>query len=232
MPKDDDPRTGKAGSDGDENGFAGGTNATSRVPRDNLVVTHHETTIGGKKVSYTATAGTVVLNHEKVAEGEKEGTFEGVKPRAEVFFVAYELDGVTDKSGVPLPDGSSRGQEAGRLIDRTLAELDDRGVLFSVPLASLLRRLEDVFQARYRELGEHAAAAADANLRFGAQLALAVPGFSACSARMASVVWRLARASRNLPSRISVMIAADASKYSGPGPWCAAPCSRWNTLRP
>src|SRR5690606_14961633 len=64
-----------------------------RVPADNLVVTHHETTIGGKKVGYTATTGTIVLSHEKMGEGDKAGTFEGVKPRAEVFFVAYELDG-------------------------------------------------------------------------------------------------------------------------------------------
>lgn len=85
------------------------------------------------------------------------------------------IDGVTDKSGVPLPDGSSRGQEAGRLIDRTLAALDAEDLLFDLPLASLLQRFEDAFQERYRELGEHDAAAADANLRFGAQLALAVP---------------------------------------------------------
>ena len=133
MPKDDDPRTGGAGSDGDENGFAGGPNATARVPRDNLVVTHHETTIGGKKVSYTATAGTVVLNHEKVAEGEKEGTFEGVKPRAEIFFVAYELDGVTDKSSRPLtfsfnggPGSSSVWMHLG-LFGPKRVELDDDG---------------------------------------------------------------------------------------------------------
>jgi len=40
----------------------------------------------------------------------------------------------------------------------------------------------------------------------------AVAGRSACSARIASVVWRLARCSRNLPSSTRVMTAAEASK--------------------
>ena len=41
----------------------------------------------------------------------------------------------------------------------------------------------------------------------------AVGARSACKARMAPVVWRLARASRYLPSSTSVMTTADASKY-------------------
>ena len=86
------------------------------------------------------------------------------------------IDGVTDKSGRPLPDGSSRGQEAGRLIERTLYDLATEGSLFDVPLALLLERLEINFQNRYRELGELAEASETPNLRFGAQLALAVPG--------------------------------------------------------
>lgn len=86
------------------------------------------------------------------------------------------IDGVTDKSGVPLPDGSSRGQEAGRLIARTVAALDDEGLLSTVPVAAFLGRLEETFQARYRELGELEAAAADPNFRYAAQLALAVEG--------------------------------------------------------
>lgn len=86
------------------------------------------------------------------------------------------IDGVTDKSGVPLPGGSSRGQEAGLLIDRTLAALDDEDRLFSAPAAQLLERLAAAFRERYRDLGELPAAEADPNMRFGAQLALAVLG--------------------------------------------------------
>jgi len=104
-----------------------------RVPADNLVVTHHETTIGGKKVGYTATTGTIVLSHEKMGEGDKAGTFEGVKPRAEVFFVAYELDGVVDKSTRPLtfsfnggPGSSSVWMHLG-LFGPKRVELDDDG---------------------------------------------------------------------------------------------------------
>jgi len=104
-----------------------------RTPKDNLVVTHHETTIQGKKVAYTATTGTMVLTHEKVGEGDKAGTFEGVKPRAEVFFVAYELDGVADKSTRPLtfsfnggPGSSSVWMHLG-LFGPKRVELDDDG---------------------------------------------------------------------------------------------------------
>ncbi|MBX3144845.1 MAG: peptidase S10 [Trueperaceae bacterium] len=110
------------------------TNATdTRTPKDNLVITHHETTIRGKKVSYTATTGTMVLTHEKVGEGEKAGQFEGVKPRAEVFFIAYELDGVKDKSTRPLtfsfnggPGSSSVWMHLG-LFGPKRVELDDDG---------------------------------------------------------------------------------------------------------
>ena len=55
----------------------------------------------------------------------------------------------------------------------------------------------------------------------------AVDGRSACSARIASVVWRLARASSHLPIRMSVMITAEASKYSGGSPWCGWVKIRW-----
>ena len=109
------------------------------TPKDNLVVTHHETTIQGKKIAYTVTTGTMVLTHEKVAEGEKAGEFEGVKPRAEVFFVAYELDGVVDKSTRPLtfsfnggPGSSSVWMHLG-LFGPKRVELDDDGYPLAPP---------------------------------------------------------------------------------------------------
>ncbi len=97
------------------------------------------------------------------------------------------VDGVTDKSGRALPDGSSRGQEAGRLIAAVLADLDAAGALFETPLREVVQRFDDAFASRYVELGESEEALRDPNLRFGAQLALAVPG----SGQRAGL-WRLA----------------------------------------
>lgn len=60
--------------------------------KDQVVVTRHQFMVGGQALSYTATAGTLVLREE----AQKDGVSEGHKPRARVFFVAYTLD---------LPDG-------------------------------------------------------------------------------------------------------------------------------
>lgn len=57
---------------------------------DNVVQTQHRATIGGKEVRYTANAGTLVLREENG------------KPRANIFFVAYTRDGVTDLSRRPV----------------------------------------------------------------------------------------------------------------------------------
>jgi carboxypeptidase C (cathepsin A) len=59
------------------------------TPKDNLVVTQHKVRIGGKEIKYTVTAGTMVLKEEP-ADREKE--WEGEKPRAQVFFIAYTRD--------------------------------------------------------------------------------------------------------------------------------------------
>ncbi len=126
-----DPNNGTRSTEAPANGTS--DTAPARTPKDNLVVTHHETTIQGKRVSYTVTTGTMVLTHEKVGEGDKAGQFEGVKPRAEVFFVAYELDGVVDKSTRPLtfsfnggPGSSSVWMHLG-LFGPKRVELDDDG---------------------------------------------------------------------------------------------------------
>ena len=50
-------------------------------------------------------------------------------------------------------------------------------------------------------------------------------GRSACSARIAAVVCRLARASSHLPSSTSVITTAEASKYRCGLPWPAAPAA-------
>jgi carboxypeptidase C (cathepsin A) len=63
--------------------------------KDNLVMTQHQVRIGGKEVKYTVTAGTMVLKEEP-ADREKE--WEGEKPRAQVFFIAYTRDSNGAKS--------------------------------------------------------------------------------------------------------------------------------------
>jgi len=52
--------------------------------------TKHEITVNGKKIPYTATAGTLVLKKE-------DG-----KPWATIFYVAYTRDDVTDATKRPL----------------------------------------------------------------------------------------------------------------------------------
>ena len=56
----------------------------------------------------------------------------------------------------------------------------------------------------------------------------AVAGRNAFSARMASVVWRLARTSSHLPSSTSVITAAEASKYRWGMPWPECLNSRYS----
>ena len=71
-------------------------------PRDHLVTTQHRVSLGRKKLAYTVTAGTVVLKEEREGKGDKEGEFEGERPAAELFFIAYTLDGVKDPSSRPV----------------------------------------------------------------------------------------------------------------------------------
>ena len=57
---------------------------------DNVSVTKHSGTFGGKELKYTATAGTVVISKK-----EKD-------PKASMFHVAYTLDGVKDPKTRPI----------------------------------------------------------------------------------------------------------------------------------
>jgi len=61
----------------------------AEIPEDLISETKHTTVINGEEVSYTATAGTIILKEEE--EG-KEKEVEGEKPKASVFFVAYTRD--------------------------------------------------------------------------------------------------------------------------------------------
>ena len=63
-----------------------------KKPQDNIVITQHTVTIGGREVHYTATTGTMVLKEESEQGGEAKNENEGEKPKAEIFFIAYTLD--------------------------------------------------------------------------------------------------------------------------------------------
>jgi carboxypeptidase C (cathepsin A) len=105
-------------------------------PKDNLVETKHQITLGGRELQYTVTAGTIVLK-EETSDREKE--VEGEKPKAQVFFTAYTLDGVTDKSSRPItfsfnggPGSSSVWLHLGLLGPRRV-EMGDAGSLLPPP---------------------------------------------------------------------------------------------------
>src|SRR3990172_5725486 len=72
------------------------------TPNDQITETKHTLTIGGQTISYTVTAGTIVLKEEAEKKGEKAGEAEGEKPKAAIFFIAYTRDDVEDKSRRPL----------------------------------------------------------------------------------------------------------------------------------
>src|SRR6187551_1595252 len=75
----------------------GSDERTRPEPTDDLVSTGHSLTVGGQRLTYTATAGRIVLREEV----HTDGTFEGHQPRAELFVVAYTLDGA-DPSSRPV----------------------------------------------------------------------------------------------------------------------------------
>src|SRR5437588_2256470 len=62
----------------------------SPAPEESPVITHHEIRAGGKVLHYTATVGMMPIKNR---DGETE---------ARIFFMAYTLDGVSDRSTRPL----------------------------------------------------------------------------------------------------------------------------------
>jgi carboxypeptidase C (cathepsin A) len=74
------------------------TTSTKPEPQDKIVTTRHSLKLGKKELKYTVTCGTVVLKEE----AEKDGAREATKPRAQLFFIAYTLDGVKDASRRPV----------------------------------------------------------------------------------------------------------------------------------
>ncbi|MEZ4663041.1 MAG: hypothetical protein R2911_36295 [Caldilineaceae bacterium] len=58
------------------------------LPTDHLSITQHSVTIDGQTISYTATAGTLILK-EEVEKSDGQRASEGAQPKASLFFVAY-----------------------------------------------------------------------------------------------------------------------------------------------
>lgn len=92
-------------------------------------VTKHSIAIGGKTISYTATAGTILIRDEKE------------KPQAHVFYIAYTMDGVTDQTRRPIlfsfnggPGSSSVWMHMGFLGPRRVL-YDDEGFGLQPPYA-------------------------------------------------------------------------------------------------
>lgn len=105
-------------------------------PRDEVSVTRHRVTVGGRELAYTVTAGTLVLSEEAHA---KEGESEGLRPRARVFFIAYALDDQPDPRTRPVtfsfnggPGSSSVWLHLGLLGPRRVV-MGDVGALTGPP---------------------------------------------------------------------------------------------------
>lgn len=109
---------------------------------DQLEVRHHQIDVDGVTLRYTTTTGRLVLHVERTAtEPSAAGTWEGAKPRAEVFFVAYTRDGVKDPGARPVtfsfnggPGSSSVWMHLGLLGPRRV-RLQDDGMAVAPPYA-------------------------------------------------------------------------------------------------
>jgi carboxypeptidase C (cathepsin A) len=101
---------------------------------DNLVETHHQVTVQGRTLAYTATTGTIILKEEtKGSKTDEKPPEDFDEPKAAIFFVAYTLDGVEDKHIRPItfsfnggPGSSSVWLHLGLLGPRRVA-LDENG---------------------------------------------------------------------------------------------------------
>ncbi|MGO8677513.1 MAG: S10 family peptidase [Limisphaerales bacterium] len=98
--------------------------AKDKEPEEKLVQTRHTATVGGQPLSYTASAGTILLRDEED------------KPTASIFYIAYTLDGVEDLSTRPVtfsfnggPGSSSVWMHLGMLGPRRVRLAEDGSAL-------------------------------------------------------------------------------------------------------
>lgn len=106
---------------------------------DRIVTVQRKAIIDGREIAYTVSTGTMILSEETEGKGEKEGEAQGEKARAEIFFVAYTLDGVEDPGSRAItfsfnggPGSSSVWLHLGALGPRR-AVLEADGALPSPP---------------------------------------------------------------------------------------------------
>ena len=113
---------------------AGAANAAAAAAdlKETTSVTKHTIDVGGQRIAYTATAGTIVLRDDKQ------------KPEASVFYVAYTRDDVTDRARRPMfysfnggPGTASVWMHMGFTGPRKVV-YDDEGMMPAPPF-----RLED-----------------------------------------------------------------------------------------
>jgi carboxypeptidase C (cathepsin A) len=137
---------------GNASGENGETKAPAKEPADDLVTTSHSITIDGEELSYTATAGRIVLR----TEAHTDDKFDGPQAKAEVFMVAYTADGA-DPADRPVtfafnggPGSSSIWLHLGVLGPRRVV-MGDAGELLPPPYGltdneqTLLRHSDLVF---------------------------------------------------------------------------------------
>jgi len=102
-----------------------------KSPEEKTTVTNHAITINGKELHYTVTAGTLLLKEEDEQEGEK--------PKAMIFYVAYQLQCDQPVTQRPLtfsfnggPGSSSVWMHLGLLGPKRVL-LDDEGMPLPPP---------------------------------------------------------------------------------------------------
>jgi len=79
---------------------------TKAKPEARAVSTHHTVEIAGQSVSYTATAGTIILHNDKD------------EPTAKMFYIAYTKDGASDPASRPVTFSYNGGPgAASALVD-------------------------------------------------------------------------------------------------------------------
>jgi len=105
--------------------------STKPIPEEKISITEHKITIRGVDLSYTVTAGTLILKDEDEEKGEK--------PKASLFYVAYKLNDGTPTAERPItfsfnggPGSSSVWMHLGLLGPKRVL-LDNEGMPYPPP---------------------------------------------------------------------------------------------------